>query len=151
MELYFAYGSNMDSERFTERVGAARVGGIGSCLGYDLRFNKRSADGSGKANIVTMRDGEIEGVVFELSGAQLARMDKFEKGYHRERVSVVVGGSVQGAITYIADSDQIADDLLPTREYLTLILNGAARFGLSDAYHRRLRGMPSSPEIQRRP
>jgi gamma-glutamylcyclotransferase len=138
MPLYFAYGSNMDAERLGKRVDQVKVTGVGSVTGYDLRFNKRSVDGSGKANLVERADAVVEGVLFEVSAAQLERLDGFEKGYHRMPVSVVVNGATQSAITYVADPDQIDDSLTPTTEYLRLIRRGAEAFGLSDAYRQRL-------------
>jgi gamma-glutamylcyclotransferase len=138
MPLYFAYGSNMDAERLRERIDHVRVTGVGSVSGYDLRFNKRSMDGSGKANIVQRADFAVEGVLFEVSTAQLAKLDRFEKGYHRAPVAVVVNGATQNATTYIADADQIDDSLAPTAEYLRFITRGAEKFGLSEGYRHRL-------------
>lgn len=138
MSLYLAYGSNMDAERLGERIGAAKLIGIGSVTGYDLCFNKRSVDGSGKANLIERVDAVVEGVVFEVSVAQLLTLDRIEKGYHRAPVSVVINGATQSAITYIADPDQIDDSLNPTTEYLRFITRGAEKFGLSEAYRQRL-------------
>lgn len=138
MPLYFAYGSNMDAERLGKRIGAAKLIGIGSVTGYDLCFNKSSVDGSGKANLIERVDAVVEGVVFEVSVAQLLKLDGIEKGYHRAPVSVVIDGATQNAITYIADADQIDDTLTPTTEYLRFITRGAEAFGLSEAYRQRL-------------
>jgi len=138
MPFYFAYGSNMDAERLGKRIGAAKLTGIGSVTGYDLCFNKRSVDGSGKANLIERADAVVEGVIFEVSVTQLLKLDGIEKGYHREPVSVVINGVAHSAITYIAAADQIDNSLSPTTEYLRFITRGAEKFGLSEAYRRRL-------------
>lgn len=138
MPLYFAYGSNMDTDRIGARIDHVEVVGVGSVAGYDLRFNKRSVDGSGKANLVERVDGVVEGVLFEVNATQLVKLDGCEKGYHRAPVAVVINGATQNAITYIADAEQIDDSLAPTAEYLRFLTRGAEAFGLSEAYRQRL-------------
>jgi hypothetical protein len=137
MTLYFAYGSNMDIDQLTRRVGEIRIIGVGSAAGFQLRFNKRSIDGSGKANLVAA-NGVVEGVLFEMSAAQFARLDDSEKGYHRKGVNVATEGGILEAVTYFANSDRVADGLRPTEAYLALIVAGAERFGLTEAYRQRI-------------
>lgn len=48
----FCYGSNMSSERITERCSSSRFISRARVTGWKLLFNKRSKDGSGKANLV---------------------------------------------------------------------------------------------------
>jgi gamma-glutamylcyclotransferase len=49
---YFAYGSNMLTERLRARVGGAAALSKVCVCGYRVRFHKRSDDGSGKCNII---------------------------------------------------------------------------------------------------
>lgn len=135
---YFAYGSNMDHNRLAARIGAVRAVGRASLPGYDLVFNKLSADGSGKANIVPARSRHVEGVVFELSDSQFDVLDRYERGYRRAMVSLVRGGLPETGITYLAEAHRVADGLRPTCEYLGVIRTGAALFGLTEEYQRRL-------------
>ncbi len=50
--LYFACGSNLHPLRLSLRVPAARFQGALALTGYQLRFNKRGRDGSGKGNLL---------------------------------------------------------------------------------------------------
>jgi hypothetical protein len=47
---YFAYGSNMETARLRERMPSAKPLGVAKLSGHELRFHKRSKDGSGKCN-----------------------------------------------------------------------------------------------------
>jgi hypothetical protein len=53
--LFFAYGSNMLTERLRERCPDARPLGTAIARGYLLSFSKRSKDGSAKATLVAVR------------------------------------------------------------------------------------------------
>ena len=55
--LFFAYGSNMLTERVRERCPDARPLGAAIARGYVLSFSKRSKDGSSKATLLTTADG----------------------------------------------------------------------------------------------
>jgi gamma-glutamylcyclotransferase len=50
--LYFAYGSNMLTERLKARVPSTRPISPAILSDYDLRFHKRSTDKSGKCDII---------------------------------------------------------------------------------------------------
>jgi gamma-glutamylcyclotransferase len=66
---YFAYGSNMLTERLRSRGSSAIVVSRAMVRKYVLEFCKRSADGSGKATIVgSGKDGAlVHGVVYEIA------------------------------------------------------------------------------------
>src|SRR6185503_12243231 len=86
MPVYFAYGSNMSTTRLRRRARSAVVVGRAYLEGYELRFNKRSEDGSGKANALeTGRPSDrVEGLLFELTDLDLAELDRAEgRGYAR--------------------------------------------------------------------
>lgn len=55
--LYFAYGSNMSSARLRARVPSCRPIGIAFLPGHELRFHKRSKDGSGKCDAFQVEGG----------------------------------------------------------------------------------------------
>lgn len=55
--LYFAYGSNMLSERLCSRVPSARVSGRVLLEGWRFAFNKCSKDSSAKANLLESLGG----------------------------------------------------------------------------------------------
>ena len=74
--LFFAYGSNMLTERLRERCPDARPLGAAIARGYVLSFSKRSKDGSSKATLLTTTDGakqDAYGVLFEIPLGQRRR------------------------------------------------------------------------------
>lgn len=67
-EKIFAYGSNMFSARFRDYgVIPDGQGRAALVCGYDLCFNKKSRDGSGKANVEPRTGGEVWGVLYSIS------------------------------------------------------------------------------------
>lgn len=122
---YFAYGSNINFNRMKRRVGDFLEPVIGKLNGYELKFNKKSKDGSGKANIVVNPEEVIEGRLFELTDKQLIKLESYEKGYHREDVQINVEDKEISAITYVADANKIDNSLKPTEDYLDLIVCSA--------------------------
>src|SRR4051812_20526275 len=114
--VYFAYGSNMYTPRLRYRVKSAKVVGVGTLAGYELRWHKRSKDGSGKCNAVASQEtSELLGVLYEIHATEKPLLDRVEgvgAGYHCEDVEVQVGGKTVKAFTYLADANYI-DDKLP--------------------------------------
>ncbi|MCJ7793278.1 MAG: gamma-glutamylcyclotransferase [Candidatus Marinimicrobia bacterium] len=147
MVYYFAYGSNMDICQTKNRVGNFKIIRKAVLNEYSLKFNKKSNNGSGKANIVVDENSKVEGVVFEFTESQLKTMDCFEKGYQRSRpINVLTDGISQKAVTYIADSKNIDNNLLPTEDYLKIIKDAAKMIGLSDSYQRHLKSFQTEEE-----
>ena len=87
--LYFAYGSNTDPERFEARVGRWRSRRPAWLDGYRLRFaDQVRSEGGGGAVVDVAEEGEVAGVLFEISADQLAAMDREEFDGERDRVGV---------------------------------------------------------------
>ena len=91
MILIFCYGSNLPHKRLINRIGEVKHIGIFVLDKYHLVFNKKSTDGSAKANIkFTNKDEDIIwGVVIEINEDQKKKLDKFEgkgKGYNEIEV-----------------------------------------------------------------
>ena len=145
---YFAYGSNMDICQTKCRVGNFKIIGIATLNGYDLKFNKRSIDRSGKANIIEAgKSSKVEGVVFEFTESQFKDMGVFEKGYHcSEPINVLIDGKNTEVLTFIADSERIDNTLLPTAEYLKTIKDAAEMIRLSDSYQKKLKSFQTREE-----
>ena len=147
---YFAYGSNMNPARVTQRgLHYHQVLG-GTMAGVGLRFNKQAKDhpDCGHANLVYAPAEHSEGVLYELVDAtMIARMDRFERtpvNYSRELIRVQsVLGTIQ-AWTYFANPAVIRGGLLPSRDYLNHLLAGQAF--LSEAYYRKLQQQAVSDE-----
>ena len=138
MPLYFAYGSNMSTARLRARVSSANPLSTAAFELHQLRFHKRSKDGSGKANaLATDRQLDIvEGVLFELTDTDLGRLDQIEGPLYARILRVVrisVGGEAK-AWVYVAKPEAIDSSLKPFDWYLRHILDGAREHRLSPEY-----------------
>ncbi|MGP8075730.1 MAG: gamma-glutamylcyclotransferase family protein [Thermoplasmata archaeon] len=142
--FYFAYGSNMDLARLHRRRIHPQAEPKGAILpGYSLKFNKMaSADpNEGFANIVVETGQQTEGVLLQVSTADLDRLDLYEGARigHYRRIQVRVkldDGSEIEATTYEANPAWVKSGLKPKREYLGHLL--AARSLLSPEHIRSL-------------
>ncbi|MDR9440755.1 MAG: gamma-glutamylcyclotransferase family protein [Halomonas sp.] len=141
MPWYFAYGSNMNPDRVTARIGPTRRVLAGVLHDHALRFDKASrVAGIAHANVVPWQGERVEGALFELEHpGQIRQMDPFEgypREYDRHRLSVVTREGTIEAWVYIAAPGTTAEALRPAREYLEHLLAGESF--LSAAYHARL-------------
>ena len=131
--IYFAYGSNLKKEQMNERDVVIYKTYKGFINNYKLEFNKKSIDGSSKANI-TKSDGEIVwGVCFELDSDSFENLKNYEKGYDEQDVIVFDENQniLLTAKTFV--SNKICDKL-PTKDYLDKIIEGAKQHGLPKEY-----------------
>lgn len=138
----FAYGSNLSSDRLRDRVPSATFIGRARLNGYCLRFHKRGADGSGKAN--AFRTGSandcVWGAIFECPDDEKAVLDDIENGYNSDRVPVELDeGRVERVWVYLADPAAIDETLKPYAWYHDYVLIGAEEHGLAAEYVERLR------------
>ena len=133
---YFAYGSNLDTDRKQDRTGLIRESHIAKLSGHRLAFNKRSDRYRACANLLVNPTEEVHGVIYRCTPEALAEMDQHEGvasgHYRRESVQVekLDGQRVQ-AITYVANSQYIIPEGCPSDEYLEHILRGARAHRLS--------------------
>ncbi len=130
--LYFAYGSNLLTERLVHRCDAARPLGVARARGWRVSFAKYSVtDGSGKATILP-DTGTAFGVLYELPKAQIGVLDAFAgigKGYDRLDALAVEGpDGACDAVSYIASDPR--EGLAPFDWYLALILAGVRQHRL---------------------
>ena len=136
--FYFAYGSNMNPERVTERGLRYDVVCGAVLVGVRLTFDKQSRDHprGGHANLTVDAHAEVEGVLYRLTADdEIARMDRFEAvpvNYTRDVVSVSCNGHGVAAWTYFATAQVLRPGLRPERSYLNHLLAG--RRYLSSAY-----------------
>ena len=139
-DLYFAYGSNMKTERLRERIPNARAIGLATLDGYQFTMNKLGRDASSKANIEPMNDTLVYGVAFLFDPDQWKILDSFEGGYKRITVKIETDKEVNDASTYICiDSRELVRNRAPFGWYLNLILDGAAQHGLPHDYIRNIK------------
>lgn len=149
--FYFAYGSNMLTERLRARCPSACARSVGFVRGYDLLFAKRSIDGSGKAALIMPSDRasmlKVFGVLFEISEGDRIELDRCEgDGYDRDgqvSVNLVDGGGPQQVTSYIAQPAAIEAGLEPYEWYMALVIAGARQHGLPEDYIGCLDKVPS--------
>ncbi len=141
--LYFAYGSNMSSARLKARTRSATSIVVASLAGHDLRFHKKSKDGSGKCDAFHTGDEahELMGVLYELSRSEIDVLDEIEGvgvGYEKKEVTVlsVECGGERKAFTYYATHIDAA--LKPFCWYKTHVVMGAKEHGLPLDYMDRI-------------
>lgn len=139
---YFAYGSNMLTDRLRERVPSAQAICIGQLLGHALRWDKRSErDGSGKcdAEATSLKDDVVWGVLFELDPEDKPALDKAEgagDGYLEKSVNILTEDGLVTAVTYCATDKE--PTLRPYHWYKALVIAGAREHGLPPSYRSRL-------------
>ena len=126
---YFAYGSNMNPERVKARGLNYSQVLSGQLSGYELSFNKYSANREGSAANITKQENAVtEGVLYLLPEAeQIIAMDPFEgfpDHYTRELLSIATKSEPVKAWVYIANQRFIRANLLPPRWYLNHLLAG---------------------------
>jgi len=145
--LYFSYGSNMSSRRIRYRVPSAKFITIATLHGHDLRFHKRSMDGSAKCDAYeTGDDGHsIIGVVFDICESEKPMLDTYEglgHGYEQKTVEVVTSsGHTIEAMTYYA---LLIDPLLkPYHWYKQHVLRGAMEHELPGEYTKHILAIDS--------
>ena len=136
----FCYGSNMNTERITERCSSSRFISRAKVNGYKLLFNKRSKDKSGKANLIYTGDkSSVWGVIFDISEDQKPILDKAEglgKGYDEYKLIVIndLGEEIE-CVCYIATDEKYLDNnLKPYDWYKEYCLIGAKQHNLPEDY-----------------
>lgn len=149
--LYFAYGSNMLTERLQDRVPSAEPVTTAHLPGRTLRFHKRSQDGSGKCNLIDAFEESVavHGVLFQFATDDFSALDEAEHrghGYKRCRVHPqTADGSVE-AFAYVAQPAYVDDALLPYDWYQALVTAGAHQHALPAAYRQRLETVRTYPD-----
>jgi len=154
MPNYFAYGSNMSHDQIRARCPSHKFICAAELSGYKLAFtrysNKRKC---GVADIVLAPEQSVWGAVFEVSDKDLATLDRHEgahlspPAYVRVQVRVTASdGFSLDAVTYeVLDKTVVRH--VPNVEYLSLILDGARKWGLPQAYLETLRSFEGKSEL----
>ena len=138
--LTFAYGSNMCRGWLLSRVPGARYAGAACLIEYQLRFNKRSVDESGKGNAWETRDPNdiVWGVMVRVPITEKPALDRAEglgNGYIERQVRVIdEGGAAHSLPAYVATESHIDHSLRPYRWYLDLVIRGAKVHGIPSEY-----------------
>lgn len=144
--IYFAYGSNMSTKWLKARVPSARPLGRARLPNKRLVYNKKSKDGSGKANLIDSPGDIVWGVLYEIDSAELAKLDRIESGYTRISLDVITDQDLS-VKAYVYISPELTDDPRPYDWYKALIIKGAREHQLPVSYVRHLEQMPSKPDF----
>lgn len=115
--------------------------GIGALGSYDLRWHKRSRDGSGKCDVVPTNNAAtiVYGVLYEIPAREKKTLDRAEglgEGYDEEKVEVAFKGARRVACIYHATD--IDPSLKPYTWYKALVVAGAKEHVLPADYIERL-------------
>lgn len=141
---YFAYGSNMAPEVMASSCADSRLLGRARLDGYRFAFNRRSVrTGTGVANVVEDPRAAVWGVVYEITAACLATLDRKEGypwAYERRDVEVELDGTTCHAMTYVVARPE-AEDVAPSPEYIGGIVAAASEHGFPAAYVQSLRAL----------
>lgn len=142
MIRYFAYGSNMFTKRLRARVPSANPIGIGYVEAHQLRWHKKSKDGSGKCDICSTgnRRHLVHGVIFEIAHTEKPKLDRAEglgNGYEEKEVGVKTSSGLVPAVAYYATS--IDEQLRPYEWYKRYVVEGAIEHDLPESYVKELR------------
>lgn len=149
---YFAFGSNMDIAQMQQRVGFQGTPTRALLKGYQLVFNKYATTrqcGAGNLIYTGQASDVIEGVCYQLSAAQLAKLDKNEgyrkadgslannpQGYQQKSVTLADGTR---AMVYIANINNPAhQNLKPNVAYLKHFIAARKTGHLSEVYFNKL-------------
>lgn len=104
---------------------------------HQLRWHKKSQDGSGKCDIFSTGDPEqqVHGVLFEISQSEKTQLDTVEGlhyGYEEKTVEVVTTSGRVLAVTYYATI--IDEKCRPYEWYKRYVVEGAIEYGLPEDY-----------------
>ncbi len=135
--VYFAYDSNMDTDRLRERVSTFTLLGTGALKGYRLVFTKPSRSHRfSYADLLQSSNHRIEGIVYRISYEAMKVLDKYEMlsvGDYRRTQEIVEMESGTQRVTLYRGVRQ-SSDLKPAPQYLRHMIKGAYEHCLPEEY-----------------
>ncbi len=146
---YFAYGSNMCTNRLKSRVPSCEFHCVGELRGYVLKYHKRSTDGSGKSNVIPSGNSKdvVIGVIFTIDESEKSLLDEAEgQGYRETLVHINTAHGIVTVYMYTAAPNYIDDSLVPYTWYKDFVLEGAREHGLSTEYIQKIIDFPDKPD-----
>lgn len=137
---YFAYGSNLDADQMRERCPSSRVTRPARLADHRLEFTHRSSRwGGGAADVVSARGSVVWGVVYALHPDDVARLDRFERGY--DRIELCVHTPPDAETRAFSYSVHNKGSYRPTRLYRDKMIAWGTRHGLPRDYLEILRAI----------
>lgn len=121
---YFAYGSNLNQKQMKKRCPDSKPLFTAVLPNYKLVFIGWSRQWwGGVASIKPLRGDRVRGAIYDVTGACLQRLDRYESGYSRINVTVIGEDDEPfEAITYVKTGQ--LEDATPSKEYLVIIQQG---------------------------
>jgi len=121
---YFAYGRNLSIDQMKNRCRDNFVEklGMGILKNYDIVFNKKSNDGTAKANIEESDGTCIYGMIYEVDHDGFKFLEEVEKGYNVLKLNVHDTKSKQEYKVSVFVSENIDKSLSPSRDYADEII-----------------------------
>ena len=151
---YFAYGSNMQSATLSGRRGIQFQHAVaGRVTGWRLVLDKPPLVSIGEsfANIVPAPGGEVMGVLYDISAADMEHIDVSEGvllgNYRRIEIAAIpLAEPQQPMAAFTLTSEHRDPNLQPSTRYMELLIAGALEHGLPAEYVEFLRRIPARPE-----
>ena len=144
---YLAYGSNLYTPRLTARIGICAVLGTIALAGYQLQFNKRGADGSGKCNLQVRHGAWAYGVVYRINSIDKPTLDHIEGVGHGYYVASWRDAGYGECFFYAAQTAALDDTLLPFDWYQAYVVAGARQHRLPVDYIAAIANVPSRIDV----
>jgi gamma-glutamylcyclotransferase len=137
--------------RIKGRCPSARLLGVAQLPGYELRWHKSGADGSGKCDVISVgSDHAVFGVVYELDANEKAALDQAEglgQGYDQKDIRVFLNGDAVTVSMYFATNTEPA--LKPYTWYKAIVIAGAKEHDLPAPYIASLEAADASEDPDR--
>ncbi|WP_075878621.1 gamma-glutamylcyclotransferase family protein [Vreelandella massiliensis] len=148
--LCFAYGSNMSTQRLAARI-PARFVTTALLPAYRLAFHQRSADGSGKCDIVPASEqAAVYGVIWDVASHHKPALDAYEglgHAYEETWLTVTDLASSRPFEVQAYVGKMTAHGMRPYAWYKHHVLAGAQEHGLPPAYIRALERIPALDDL----
>lgn len=151
---YFTYSHHMDPDCLV-KLGIAIKDTLSVILPhYKLVFNVLEDEwfrfeNRGIANIVPLKESEVEGVLYTIDDTNLTVLDKDcgvpDLKYYRKQVRVWCrDGSRRLAYCYAAWPDMTSKGLLPSWDYLNTLIDAASKNKISPPFREWLQSHPTA-------
>lgn len=127
-KLYIAYGSNLNTVQMANRCPTAKV--VGASVMKDWRLRFRGAHAGAVATVEPFKSGNVPVLVWELTPADEAALDRYEGWpflYRKEMVRIKLNGKTVKAMVYIMNEGKPLGK--PSCYYYTTILDGYKEAG----------------------
>ncbi len=121
---YFAYGVNLNQKQMKDRCPDSKPLFTAVLPNYKLVFVGWSRQWrGGVASIKSYRGERVRGAIYEVTEACRQRLDRYESGYSRLKVTVFGEDDEPiEAITYVKTGQ--LEDATPSKEYLAVLQQG---------------------------